>query len=185
MRRKPRGILNCKKCNKEFIPTGKNHKNCTKKCAEVPVIDRFLNKTKIIGDCLVWTGARDTSGYGNFRYLRKTIKANRMSFVLFRDEIPYGLMVLHKCDNPPCVNPDHLFLGTHKDNYDDMVKKGREVRSGVKGSKSHFAKLNDKKVIEIRALIKKGVTQDKISKKYGVSRAHIGNIALRKSWVHI
>jgi hypothetical protein len=79
-----------------------------------------------ISGCCVWAGARSASGYGVAAGKIKI--ASRLSWTLHYGEIPDGLLVCHKCDNPPCVNPEHLFLGTHADNTQDMVRKGRAPR---------------------------------------------------------
>jgi len=75
--------------------------------------------------CVEWTGARFATGYGVFRFRGKNARAHRVAWTLANGEIPQGIDVLHKCDNPCCVNPDHLFLGTDKDNHQDKARKGR------------------------------------------------------------
>jgi hypothetical protein len=91
--------------------------------------DRFWSKTETQGDCLVFKSYYDKDGYGRYRMdggrSAPKIKAHRAAWILTHGEIPAGLLVLHKCDNPPCVNPEHLFLGTQKDNMVDMAAKGR------------------------------------------------------------
>ena len=89
---------------------------------------RFLKKIRKTNECWIWTAALDKDGYGVFRYKNKEkykYKAHRFSYEFFIGEIPKGKLVCHTCDNPPCVNPYHLFLGTRKDNTQDMLKKGR------------------------------------------------------------
>jgi len=83
-------------------------------------------------NCWVWTLRKDKQGYGRVNVNYKTEQAHRVSWVAFRGEIPAGMCVLHKCDNPSCVNPDHLFLGTRKDNCHDMIIKGRDNFVGRK-----------------------------------------------------
>ena len=86
---------------------------------------RLLERTKEIGDCLVWQGAKNTRGYGFISIGAKLIRVHRLIWKLAYGDIPKGLNVLHKCDNPPCVRLDHLFLGTLKDNTRDATLKGR------------------------------------------------------------
>jgi hypothetical protein len=80
--------------------------------------------------CWIWLGAIKSYGYGSIKYRNKDMRANRVSWLAFKGEIPKGLCVLHHCDNPACVNPDHLFLGTLKDNMQDCIKKGRRHHGG-------------------------------------------------------
>lgn len=92
-----------------------------------PLDERFWEKVVTSPDsCWLWTGAQSPRGYGAFVVSRGDVRtASRVSWELVNGPIPDGLWVLHRCDNPPCVNPDHLFLGTHQDNMDDMAQKGR------------------------------------------------------------
>jgi len=90
------------------------------------VIDYFETKfDKTENGCWLWKQARDKDGYGSFKFKRKVYRAHRFSYMLYKGEIPDGMMVLHKCDIPNCINPEHLFLGTAKDNAQDAAKKGR------------------------------------------------------------
>ncbi len=110
-----------------------NSKGCAKHCAKArPLYEVFFRHVKKEECCWTWTGSLGKWGYGHFRVDSKTMLAHRVSWMLHNGEIPNGLFVCHHCDNPKCVNPEHLFLGTHQDNIDDMMSKGRYV-SGVKG----------------------------------------------------
>lgn len=120
----------CKNCNSPYITAFKSE-CCSNKCAAIvrksKRKDRFLNKfQKKESGCWEWIGRRNKKGYGNFDMedIKETC-AHRASWIFFRGEIPKGLHVLHHCDNPCCVNPNHLFLGTNQDNVDDKMKKGR------------------------------------------------------------
>lgn len=95
--------------------------------AEQPALERFLALASTDGTCWEWMGRRDKDGYGSFRMSpSETDLAHRASWRLHRGPIPEGLFVLHRCDNPPCVNPEHLFLGTQADNVHDMYAKQRD-----------------------------------------------------------
>lgn len=90
---------------------------------------RFWAKVEKSSGCWTWTGGKLSSGYGRIRMNMKRVRAHRAAWRIAKGEIPTGMSVLHKCDNPACVNPDHLFLGTQQDNLKDMCAKGRG-RSG-------------------------------------------------------
>lgn len=125
-------------------------------------------------ECWGWTGAT-SSGYGYFGINSKTEKAHRVSWVIHYGEIPKGLNVCHQCDNPSCVNPNHLFVGTQSENMRDSVAKDRFNR-----------KLTNKQVREIRQLYPLGkVTQSELSRIYNVSRQHIHQIINRQVWKNI
>jgi hypothetical protein len=99
---------------------------------------RFAKNVDFSGECWMWNGYRIKGRYGHFNAgNKKMLLAHRFSWVHFNGDIPEGLYVLHKCDVPYCVNPNHLFLGTQQDNMDDMVRKGRQGRTGgAKGDKN-------------------------------------------------
>ena len=130
--------------------------------------------------CVHFVGHRNRDGYGRMSYKRKFQFAHRLSFICHIGEIPVGLHVLHRCDNPPCINPEHLFLGTHADNMADRTRKGRGAdRRGVNNV---LVKLTENQVIEIRASTKR---QRELAVEYGVSLIQISRIRLRKRWIHI
>lgn len=116
-------------------------------------IERFMSKVKPDGECLVWTsGASETrGGYGQFGHKGKNWLPHRWVWSAVKGEIPKGMVVMHLCDNPPCVRLEHLQLGTQSENMRDMVTKGRHGRK-VSGSNNGKAKLTDAQVHEIRTL---------------------------------
>jgi len=144
------------------------------------VLERFLAKVspEPVSGCWLWKGHVRRDGYGTFTEKRKTRGAHRMAWILLRGEIAAGLLVCHKCDQPCCVNPEHLFLGTHRENVHDMLRKGR-ARTGARHP---FAKLNVEKVAQIRALLAQGLSQSEAARQWGVSVTTIHAIARGKTW---
>ena len=147
---------------------------------------RFVNKTDT---CWLWTAFKDKDGYGSFTdENRHSMRAHRASWIIHNGAIPIGMCVCHKCDNPPCVRPDHLFLGTRQDNTIDMVNKGRHGGGGKgvsRGSRNGCAKLNEQQVLKIRELLDKGEKTDIIAARFGVYWLTIHNIKHRKTWKHL
>lgn len=132
-------------------------------------------------DCWRWNGSVDSAGYALFSVRGLGNRACRISYILHYGPIPKGMLVCHHCDNPECTRPDHLFLGTPKDNVDDMVAKGRQAY----GERHWKSKLTESDIIEIRELRVQGMTQIAISRRYGVSQANISRILLGKNWSHV
>ena len=128
-------------------------------------------------ECWPWPGRRLPRGYGLLT-VRKNYYAHRLAYEFARGPIPVGLEVCHECDNPPCCNPKHLFLGTHKQNGEDMARKGRSTI----GTRNPMAKLTNEQVAEIRALRLRGLTQQAIADTYGVRHETISKIVLGKRW---
>ena len=142
---------------------------------------RFWEKVKIQGllDCWNWTaGLWGEGGYARFAESGTSVKGSRWIWALLYGEIPKGMCVLHKCDNPRCVNPNHLFLGTHQDNMDDKVSKGRQDRTS--GEDRWGTKLTDAQVQEIRECVKQGVTTRAIGKKFDISCGYVSMLATGK-----
>jgi hypothetical protein len=145
-------------------------------------IRNFWAKVNKTDNCWMWTGCVDKDGYGQITIQYKSYKAHRISWQMHCSEIPKGLIVCHHCDVPQCVNPDHLFLGTVKDNADDMMNKGRQL----KGDRNHNAILDDNKVIEIKRLIAQGkFSLREIGDIFGVTTASIWQIKDGRSWRHL
>jgi hypothetical protein len=132
--------------------------------------------------CWIWTACLSGGRYGAFAFRGKIVGAHRVSYIMNVGEIPDGLCVLHKCDTPACVNPEHLFLGTKKDNTLDAMVKGRNVK-GVTHGQTHLTEQN---IREIRSLVSHGaLTQKQIADMYNVDRTTVSYIKTRKSWAHI
>ncbi len=147
---------------------------------------RFWSKVNKAGACWLWVACTDGHGYGTISVKNRPVKAHRVAWELTYGPIPGRLWVLHKCDNPPCCNPAHLFLGTAVDNSADMVSKGRGRYTPGEGESNGKAKLTNEIVRSIRAeYAAGGITQMQLSAKYNVTQAQISLIVLRKEWKHI
>ena len=162
-----------------------------------PIIDRYLAKVDKSGGpdaCWPWTGSRD-KGYGQIhagpqpgvaRNSRKPLKTHRFAYELEFGPIPDGMSVLHRCDNPPCCNPKHLFIGTQADNMHDMDEKLRRITPDRKGARHGMARLTEDDVRDIRRRYSTGtVTQAALACHFRVTQAQISSVVLRKSWSHI
>lgn len=177
---------------------------------------RFVDKS---GDCWIWTGSRAKGDYGSYFFQpepRKTrrVSAHRTAYAIEHGEAPGGdRCVLHRCDNPPCVNPAHLFLGTHDDNMDDMTAKGRRPAgeahywcrhpeailrgerhymrrdpskaARLRGEGNPQAKLTAGQIVEIRARVAAGAVQRRLAAEYGVSPATVCLVVSGKHWPHV
>lgn len=143
-----------------------------------------------ITPCWLWTASLDKRGYGQQRsvengkmYMRK---AHRISYEIANGPIAGGLWVLHRCDTPACVNPEHLFLGTVVDNVGDMMIKGRDYRGEPRrGERNHSAKVTDAQALEIRRLCAGGMIQREAGEKYGITQAAVSSIVLGKNFKHL
>ena len=128
--------------------------------------------------CIEWVSNKNKAGYGRLSVENKLWLAHRASYFNKHGDIPDSMLVCHKCDNPSCINTDHLFLGTDFDNMMDKVHKKRHSHGG----KSPIAKLTEDQVIMIRG---DGRLQTEIAKDYGISKGAVSAIKVRKNWAHI
>ncbi len=151
----------------------------------VPIEERFWPKVRKGGpeECWEWLASKYPGGYGAFGVRGTGSRpAHRVAWMLVNGDIDNGLEVCHRCDTPACVNPAHLFLGTHQDNMTDMVTKGRS-RSGMYGEAHTSAKLTEQGVVDIRRRYAAGgVSQQFLADEYGVSQAVISHVVLRRTW---
>lgn len=140
-------------------------------------------------NCWLWLGPKSEGPYGRFTIKNALYSPHRVAFVLWNTAIPINMCVCHTCDNPRCVNPSHLFLGTTLDNVRDKIRKNRYSRVGnrgrVKGEKNGCAKLTEENIIQIRKLRKAGLTYKEIGQKFGISRTHTTRICCMRNWRHI
>lgn len=174
-------------------------------------IARFWSKVAVLRDneCWLWNAFRNDRQYGMFGIGRHIFLASRVAFVAANGVDPAELEVLHQCDNPPCCNPFHLFLGTHQDNMDDTVRKGRRkgliapsglpknlARGDRNGSRTHPEALRrgeqhpdsvitEKQVREIRALRQQGKRFKELAEMYGMTVSGINQIVHRRTWNHV
>lgn len=145
------------------------------------IFDSHVIKNK--EGCWDWIGCRDKNGYGFMTYEKHHKNGHRISWFLTHGEFPEDKLVLHKCDNPPCTNPDHLFLGTPKDNHRDMVLKGRQIIK--RGQDCKFSKLTEEDVKEIKKLLIQGLGYTQIGYKFGVEAITISAIKNGRAWKHV
>jgi hypothetical protein len=138
-----------------------------------------------LGACWVWTGATSTAGYGQMRANKKTQLAPRVSWLIATGSAP-RLLVCHKCDNPPCVNPRHLFEGSVRDNALDMVAKGRARGGNLRGGRHGNAKMTDALVAEVlRRASTPDTTQSEVARQLGLPQQTVNKIVRRKIWKHV
>ncbi|KKN38039.1 hypothetical protein LCGC14_0757510 [marine sediment metagenome] len=165
---------------------------CYYKCMDA---HKFWARVKLGKDCWLWTGNTNTKGYGLVRVEGRRISAHRIAYELyFGKAVPAGRYVCHHCDNPPCVNPYHLYVGTPAQNSRDMVVRGRAATGEnhgtatrpervARGSKQGLARLTENMVLEIRNT--SGKTQRALAKEFGVSQRTIFSILRRETWTHV
>ena len=175
--------------------------------------ERFWSKVQKARGCWTWTAACSRAGYGHLWVRGKCLLAHRVSWALHNGPIPPGLHVLHHCDNPPCIRPTHLFLGTPIDNMRDCAMKGRATKatgerngmhtypesrpkgerhgththpeSRVIGERNGRAKITEEHVREVWTLSQRGYLQREIAERYGISQVQVSSILTGKSWAHV
>lgn len=138
----------------------------------------FESRFRVTPGCWIWLFGKDQDGYGQVKFEGKNTRASRCAYVLYKGRIPAGMFVCHTCDNPSCVNPGHLFVGTAGDNNIDKTKKGR----GAKGERMANAKATDAIVRSIRTDTR---PVKEIAKEYSMSETSVYYIINRKTWKHV
>lgn len=161
----------------------------------------FWDHVTKTANCWLWNGSHSAAGYGRLSMERKWYYAHRVAWEISNGPIPDGLLVCHSCDNPGCVRPDHLFLGTDADNIHDMISKGRAANGPRPRGDEHWtriypdrvrrgrangkAKLTPNKVREIRTAYRNGASQTSLSREYGVKQSTIWQVLAGKTWKHV
>lgn len=153
--------------------------------ARKSLLARFMEKVTKTETCWIWNGCLSSKGYGRITVSgTKVCFAHRVSYEQFVGPIPDGMSVRHDCDNPRCVNPEHLQIGTHAQNMNDMVVRRRKKR----GADHRSAKLTEQQVLEIRRLYipySRTFGCDGLAKKYGVAYSAIHNVISGRTWTHL
>ena len=171
-------MIRCPRCGYTSATTLGNHVRYNK-CGVTPA-DLFWMKVDKHGPngCWVWTGYRQKFGHGWTRYGL----AHRYAWTLLRGEIPAGKFLCHTCDNPPCVNPDHLYVGDRLDNQGDMKRRGRSTF----GERNPKAKMTAAQVIEMRRLrSEEGLTLRELSERFPITETVVQQICAGKKWKHL
>lgn len=183
----------CNNCNKEFFIVSSAAKKgkgrfCSRQCNNFKnrsldaIKNLFWSNVLKTESCWIYNKKPNSRGYGNIGLGNsKQTSAHRFSYEIHFGSIPSLLFVCHTCDNRMCVNPEHLFLGTHQENVTDMVQKKRNV----KGENHWSNRLTEKQVKEIKYMLKNNINYKIISNRYGVSHHTIFDIKRNKSWKHI
>lgn len=179
----------CAHCHTRFLGDRDRTKYCSRKCFDdartKPLDQRFWERVDKRGpdECWPWLSGTNALGYGGISTGKRpaaSLLAHRVSWMLHQGQIPDGLDVLHSCDNPPCVNPAHLWLGTRADNNIDRHLKGRDAV--LPGEKNGRAKLTSAQVLEVRAARGK---QADIGRRYGIIQSTVCAIKARRLWKHL
>lgn len=178
-------ILAGRKIRRKLYVSGGSDRN-----AESHIANRLANGLDSAedGQCWEWMRTISNRGYGKLTVKGRGAYAHRLAFELGSgSSIPDGVDVCHRCDNPRCINPSHLFIGSRSDNMKDCFQKGRSsvlaIESSFPGERNPSAKLTSSDVVVIRELLTAGITQAEIALRFGVSQAQISNIKRGKSWL--
>ena len=180
----------CSVCGKSFnVRCDSKTRMCSRECvareatSKIPVEEKFMSRVLKTDNCWIWLGFKDKLGYGRFTFNRKTYPAHRFSCILAGKPIPNNLFACHKCDNPSCVNPDHIFPGTQADNVHDAISKGRMMQ---KGEDNCYSKLKNEDILEIREIYKNGsLCKAELARKFHIDKSHVRRIVSRELWAHI
>lgn len=166
----------CATCGKTFQKTSNNQVHCSVGCRFWPNVQKGLP-----GECWTWTRSVNRYGYGKFAVGRKEYNASRMAYILANGGIAEGKVVCHRCDNPLCCNPSHLFAGTTEENNKDAKAKNRTAY----GVRNYKAKLTESDVLDIRERVAAGAMKADIARRYRVDKALVGRICAGLLWERV
>ena len=158
----------CKTCGSTFKKLYRHQIYCDIDCA-------FLSRCKENGECIEWVGSKHLFGYGEFRYNRILYRAHKFAYERLYGAVTNNIGINHVCDNPACVNPEHLYAGTQAENMADVRVRERSPNT----------KFSSTDVVDILKMLAAGFTQTEIAKKYNVSQTTIHYIKYKKTWSHI
>lgn len=154
-----------------------------------PLAERFWEKVDVRGpdECWPWLASTNPAGYGRFNVGGSNQIASRVAYELVNGPLGDGMQALHRCDNPPCCNPTHLFEGTNGDNIRDMFAKGRGNRTTQPKGEAHGkARLTAAKVLQMRAMYATGrFTLEDLSATFSTSVSNVHTVVTRQTWTHI
>lgn len=173
-------------CNKHYLRVRKHGSPKDNPHSHASLEDRFWRKVRKTDTCWVWEGTKRPHGYGSIQEGgrdSRTISAHRYSYEIHKGRIPDGMFVMHSCDNPSCVNPDHLSIGTPSENTQDMIRKGRKRTVAPLGDDNGKAKLNEDLVRYIRQ--NDGRSHASLARELGLSPNCIRGVRTRRTWSHV
>lgn len=173
-------------CNKHYLRLRKFGSTDDTSRTHAPLHERFLRHIDRTDTCWVWTGNTSRNGYGSIQEggrNSKTVSAHRYSYEIHKGRIPNGMVVMHACDNPSCVNPEHLSVGTPQENTQDMIRKGRKRTVAPLGINNGKSKLNDDLVRYIRNNREK--SHASLARELGLSQNCIRGVRSGRTWGHV
>jgi len=207
MQKRPKISASCRHCGEQYMAdkydyTKLGYGFCSPSCsakqnnADRKIMsenERFWSKVKIgtEDECWEWQGKLHKYGYAYCQWNRKLHHAHRISYIITNGPIPNRMLICHHCDNRKCVNPKHLFLGTHKDNMADCMSKNRhtcqhyQLLINGKGENSPRHKLTESQVIDIRRRHRDGITYAQLSKEYGVNKSTARHADIGINWGYL